>query len=520
MADSTHLFVLIHGLWGSPNHMQTIERFLKESIDNSVTNTKISTLRPACFRFWKTYDGLELNSKKIITEIFYEIESLKQKNNLNVTRISFIGYSLGGLLSRYVIGLLYELDFFKSVEPVFFTTFATPHVGVHFYNDNIFDSMANFLGPYMFGKTGGQLFISDNGKILLNMANPESIFYKGLLLFKRHILLANIKNDRTVAFFTSFITEYSPFEELDEIKIKYIKNLPEARIANKLVRPKFVDLTRTEKLSIVDKDQFKGNKQEETPFVRKNRWAKILFIILLSTFLVPLWIPFVFTTSTMVSIYSFIKIKIHSIPEIESHWNRVKNFIYDNEPIDPEDYKMSEKQRERRLDLERHESFKGDTSHITENAMDNVLYAEERFMNKSRKPGTVEEDNNKSEDALIEEKLSILSTPTDKKLIDMNIQSNDEIIKDIQVLQDYKSFKLFTEDYKLPLDIGRLYIISNLNKIEWVKIPVFLDVWNSHDGIVSRRGPKTNPKGAATIGLWVSILRNYLKEEKEEMEKL
>lgn len=84
------------------------------------------------FRFWKTYDGLELNAKKIIADIFYEIESLKQNNDLEVTKISIIGYSLGGLISRYVIGLLNELDFFEKIEPIFFSTFATPHVGTNF----------------------------------------------------------------------------------------------------------------------------------------------------------------------------------------------------------------------------------------------------------------------------------------------------------------------------------------------------------------------------------------------------
>ena len=70
--------------------------------------------------------------QKIIADIFYEIESLKQNNDLEVTKISIIGYSLGGLISRYVIGLLNELDFFEKIEPIFFSTFATPHVESNF----------------------------------------------------------------------------------------------------------------------------------------------------------------------------------------------------------------------------------------------------------------------------------------------------------------------------------------------------------------------------------------------------
>ena len=80
------------------------------------------------------------------------------------------------MLSRYVIGLLNDLKFFDKVKPVFFTTFATPHVGIQFFNDNIFDITANRLGPYLFGKSGGQLFISDYDKILVTMADPNEKF--------------------------------------------------------------------------------------------------------------------------------------------------------------------------------------------------------------------------------------------------------------------------------------------------------------------------------------------------------
>ena len=125
----THLFVLVHGLLGGPNHRQSIERCIKTLLP-SESKHKIVTLRPSSFRFWKTFDGLKLNAERVITDILYEIETLRQENNLKVEKISLVGYSLGGLISRYVIGMLEEIGFFDIVEPVFFTTFATPHVGV------------------------------------------------------------------------------------------------------------------------------------------------------------------------------------------------------------------------------------------------------------------------------------------------------------------------------------------------------------------------------------------------------
>ncbi|KAI5968347.1 hypothetical protein KGF57_000206 [Candida theae] len=526
---SAHLFVLIHGLWGSPNHMRTIERYIKESLPPTTTDV-IATLKPASFRFWKTYDGLDLNSRKIITEIFYEIESLREKNGLTVTKISFIGYSLGGLFSRYVIGLLNELGFFEQVEPVFFSTFATPHMGVEFFRDNIFDNIANIVGPYLFGKSGGQLFLADKEQVLVKLADHKQIFYQGLVKFQKHTLLANVRNDRTVAFFTSFITSYSPFDEFDLVKIKYLKNLPETKIAGKLVRPKVVDLARSHKLAHTDSHLFPGNLQEETPFVRKNKYARILVIVALVMLIVPLWIPFILTTSTIVSVYSFIKVRVHKLPDIAEHWSRVVNYVYKDKPMDPQDAEASQKQREKRRRLAQQESFKGDTSHITENAMEGMLYAEEHFMHRSKSAGSVipeVDENNDDSEAGEDTKRNgsslqqiYLDSRTSTKLVDIDFEANDEIVrKQSSILQDNSRISLFTKESELKLDDQKIFIMNSLNEIKWIKIPVFLDVWNSHDGIVSRRGPKTNPKGAATIGVWVSILRTHLQDENGDKNK-
>ncbi|EMG48383.1 LPL1 Lipid droplet phospholipase 1 [Candida maltosa Xu316] len=504
-----HLFVLIHGLWGTAKHMETIEQFINHSVPSS-TSDKIVTIKPSCFRFWKTYDGLELNSQRIVSEIFYEIESLKEKNNLDVVKISFVGYSLGGLISRYVIGLLQDLKFFDKIKPVFFTTFATPHVGIEFFNDNVFDAVANRVGPYLFGKSGGQLFISDYDKILVTMADPDEKFFQGLKRFEKHILLANIRNDRTVAFFTSYITDVSPFDKFNDIKVEYLSDLPQAKIGNKVVSPKFVDLSKSRVLTLEDKKTFVGNKQEETPFVRKNKWSRILIIVLLASFVAPFWIPLVLTTSTVVSFYSFIKIQIVKGPPIGKHWNRVKSFVYGHAPIDPDDSKTGQQKREQRRTLDKHESFKGDTSYFTKESVDRVLYAEDRLLNRNM---TTSEDEDYG--ATDTEELS--ETAMDK-IIDMNVELNDKVIgASISILKQYESFPLFNDKkYKLPLNKEKQFIVNNLNSIDWIKIPVYLDVWNAHDGIVGRRGAASNPRGASTIGLWASILRNHLKEESAE----
>ncbi|ODV80610.1 putative serine esterase [Suhomyces tanzawaensis NRRL Y-17324] len=508
--QDAHLFVLVHGLWGGPNHMRTIESTITDLLPD-ISKEKIVTLKPSSFRFWKTYDGLRLNSQKVITEIFYEIEALKG-NNLNVKKISFVGYSLGGLICRYIIGLLNEINFFDHVEPIIFTTFATPHVGIEFFNKNIFDSTANKLGRYLFGKSGRELFLHDTQKALKDMADPEKYFYQGLEKFQKHILLANIKNDRSVAFYTSYITEYSPFDDWSLVEIKYLSDLPTARIGKSHVKPKFVDLTQSNLLTKTEAEDFAGNIQEETSILRRNKIIKVLVVIAITLFFLPIWIPTIVSTSVFVSVYSLLKIRIVTAPNIEAHWARVRDSVFRGSPVDPQDAKVGQDRRDQRRRLARHESFKGDTSQMTENALENFMYAEERFHRRSNAgndDNIIEEEDGQDDDE--EEELTTVLGRS--KHIEIDVPGNDgQAVAHLETLRlkDLSKFPLFTEQAKLAIGADKKFIIDNLNQLNWIKIPVYLDCWNAHDAIVSRRGPRTNAKGTSVIGLWCSILRNHL----------
>jgi hypothetical protein len=73
----------------------------------------------------------------------------------------------GGLISRYVIGLLFARGLFEEMQPVNFTTFATPHLGIRHVTPGVLSSIANFLGPRLVSASGRQMFISDRTPRLL-----------------------------------------------------------------------------------------------------------------------------------------------------------------------------------------------------------------------------------------------------------------------------------------------------------------------------------------------------------------
>lgn len=64
-----------------------------------------------------TYDGIELGGERVCYEIEEEVERLA-KEGQQIKRISLVGYSLGGLVARYTVGLLHSSGFFDKVEPV------------------------------------------------------------------------------------------------------------------------------------------------------------------------------------------------------------------------------------------------------------------------------------------------------------------------------------------------------------------------------------------------------------------
>lgn len=173
-----------------------------------------------------TYDGVDIGGERLTHEIEQKIEELSTTGG-HVRKLSIVGFSLGGLIARYAIGLMYQTGVFKSIEPVNFTTFATPHLGcsssIPGWRRNLFDT----LGSQRLSTSGRQLFLVDNfrdtGRPLLSvLADPKSTFVSGLALFQRRSLYANICNDYGVPYFTAAISRLNPFEDLRESELRYL----------------------------------------------------------------------------------------------------------------------------------------------------------------------------------------------------------------------------------------------------------------------------------------------------------
>ncbi|KAG9816752.1 DUF676-domain-containing protein, partial [Aureobasidium melanogenum] len=182
MAD--HLCILIHGLWGNPKHLKNLATSLQAEYPKDKLHVLLTKSNSNNF----TYDGIELGGERTTNEIEEEIKIL-EKDGRRITKISIVGYSLGGLVARYVVGLLYSKGYFDRIQPVNFTTFATPHLGVRSPLLGPHNYLWNVLGARTLSTSGRQLFtvdsFRDTGRPLLTvLADPSSVFIRGLAKFK------------------------------------------------------------------------------------------------------------------------------------------------------------------------------------------------------------------------------------------------------------------------------------------------------------------------------------------------
>jgi hypothetical protein len=116
----------MHGMWGNPAHLAEASRFIREKADSRTKQEtdgeyiELEVLVAHANQNGSTYDGIDWGGERIADEvsairpvlesplsrdqIMEHIEKLEKDSKKKVTKFSVLGYSLGGLLGRYVIG--------------------------------------------------------------------------------------------------------------------------------------------------------------------------------------------------------------------------------------------------------------------------------------------------------------------------------------------------------------------------------------------------------------------------------
>ncbi|KAI9860649.1 MAG: hypothetical protein M1830_006222, partial [Pleopsidium flavum] len=144
-----HLCVLVHGLWGNPSHLSYLASALREKYPEDRLHILVAKRNSGSF----TYDGIELGGERVAQEIEDTLEQLARSGQ-EIKKLSIVGYSLGGLVARYAVGLLHSKGWFDKIVPVNFTTFATPHLGVRTPLLGFHNHLWNVLGARTLSMSG------------------------------------------------------------------------------------------------------------------------------------------------------------------------------------------------------------------------------------------------------------------------------------------------------------------------------------------------------------------------------
>lgn len=100
-------------LWGNPDHLTVMARLLREKHPGESLHILVAKRNAGSF----TYDGIARGGERVFQEIEEELEKLA-KAGQEIKKISLVGYSLGGLVARYTIGLLYSKGYLERIKPV------------------------------------------------------------------------------------------------------------------------------------------------------------------------------------------------------------------------------------------------------------------------------------------------------------------------------------------------------------------------------------------------------------------
>ncbi|XP_010458329.1 PREDICTED: putative lipase YOR059C [Camelina sativa] len=238
--EPTHLVVMVNGLIGSAQNWRfAAKQMLKTYPQGLLVHCSKRN------RSTQTFDGVDVMGERLAEEVRSVI-----KRHPSLQKISFVGHSLGGLVARYAIGRLYEQESpeelpqnsedigdtcptieepkerIAGLEPMYFITSATPHLGSRghkqvplFSGSHTLERLATRMS-WCLGNTGKHLFLadSDDGKppLLLRMVSDsrDLKFISALHCFKRRIAYANTSFDHLVGWSTSSIRRRNELPKL------------------------------------------------------------------------------------------------------------------------------------------------------------------------------------------------------------------------------------------------------------------------------------------------------------------
>ncbi|KAF9365995.1 hypothetical protein BGX34_007046 [Mortierella sp. NVP85] len=514
--QGVHLVILHHGLWGNVGHVRFIAEQFKQRLGD-----RILVYRAQANESGFTYDGVDVCGQRLVQEIYNVIKVIEDGGNVEemkgqkskwqkgdakakkapsndldaeatntttkVTQLSYLGYSLGGLIGRFAIGML-EIDGFfdpveqggRGIEPMYFVTMATPHLGTRQPSRSRWSRAFNYLCARMLSRTGEQLQLVDNyigGKpILLVMSEPSSVFIRALTRFKRRSVYCNIRNDRSVPFWTASFSDADPFKDLNSMEIQY--NSGYSSLIESFEQQDLDDVSRRKR----EREEALKSASLKVRIAHRLKaipWKKYAIFGLFGPFLLPIWL--VVVSSTI------------SVQGLNSR-RRIRPIIRFNEEL----------QRMR------------DETVI----MRISTIADHSETSATRQEGQPEEDEDQPrdrhyEDPTIQSIVHVHSvpqdTPTESSVTLTPPEPSTSPIKGTKPASlSYPHLKTIRQLSLLPVQIE---MSKNLNQLKWRKNIIHIEALNAHASIVVRESRFSHHGGVAAVQHAVDMFKDDGEDE-------
>ncbi|XP_074319573.1 lipid droplet phospholipase 1-like [Silene latifolia] len=223
-----HLVVMVHGILGSAADWKFgAEQFVKMLPDKVFVHCSERNGSKL------TLDGVDVMAQRLAAEVQEIIE-----NKPELRKISFVAHSVGGLVARYAIGILYQppkgdnensRGTIGGLQAMNFVTVATPHLGSRgnkqvpfLFGFTAVEKVASLVIHWIFRRTGRHLFLTDidEGKppLLKRMVDDDNeyCFLSALRVFKRRVAYSNVGYDHIVGWRTSCIRRMSELPKWED----------------------------------------------------------------------------------------------------------------------------------------------------------------------------------------------------------------------------------------------------------------------------------------------------------------
>ena len=200
---SRHCFVLCHGL----SAFSTDLRVLEETLSSAGSPVLCSSSN----EWTESFKGVHACAEALVAEIADFLAARPE-----VTHISLVGNSLGGVISRASAKLLHSVNWL-GLEPYFYMSIACPHLGVRHFtylesevlgkalHSSIRDPLVDLMSTAL-RKTGKELLLRDapnmKDSFMFKLATEREAL-DAMRAFKERRLFANLRNDLVVPLATA-----------------------------------------------------------------------------------------------------------------------------------------------------------------------------------------------------------------------------------------------------------------------------------------------------------------------------